>query len=97
MARANHQFLTRLFAGALISHSHAPVFLAGESYAGVYVPTIAREILADPKSIRLAGFAVGDGCLGTSVLCGALLGPYFSIQFLHGNQAGVRHMHHLGT
>jgi hypothetical protein len=30
----------------------------------VYVPTIAREILADPGPLSLKGFAVGDGCMG---------------------------------
>ena len=45
------------------------LFLTGESYAGIYIPTLAREIVRhndeNDVSIPLKGFAVGDGCLGT--------------------------------
>ena len=51
-----------------------PLYLTGESYAGIYVPKLAQQILAhkDPKVLpQLKGFAVGDGCLGTeSGVCG---------------------------
>jgi serine carboxypeptidase-like clade I len=50
------------------------LYLTGESYAGIYIPTLAREILhnsPDALSSKLAGWAVGDGCLGTHTdLCG---------------------------
>lgn len=46
-----------------------------DRYAGVYVPTIARTVVRDPAGINLAGFAVGDGCMGTEVLCGHREGP----------------------
>lgn len=43
------------------------LFIAGESYAGVYVPTLARAVLAgnrrgDTPRINLWGIAVGDPC-----------------------------------
>eukprot|EP01138_Halocafeteria_seosinensis_P015206 gb/GECG01015519.1/.p1 GENE.gb/GECG01015519.1/~~gb/GECG01015519.1/.p1 ORF type:complete len:360 (+),score=43.79 gb/GECG01015519.1/:1-1080(+) len=44
-------------------------FIAGESYAGVYVPTLAYQILqragknGDPP-VNLKGFMVGNGCTG---------------------------------
>jgi len=41
------------------------VFLTGESYAGVYIPTLAKELLDHPTSselIPLVGLAVGDPC-----------------------------------
>ena len=41
------------------------LFLTGESYAGIYIPTLAREIVRHDDDIPLRGFAVGDGCLGT--------------------------------
>jgi hypothetical protein len=53
--------------------------------AGIYVPTIAREVLKDPQGINLVGFAVGDGCMGTEVLCGAKEGPYYDLQFMWGH------------
>lgn len=37
-------------------------FITGESYAGVYVPTLAKEILDHAPEINLKGIAVGDPC-----------------------------------
>jgi len=37
-------------------------FITGESYAGVYVPTLAQSILHDAPEINLVGIAVGDPC-----------------------------------
>ena len=43
-----------------------PFFISGESYAGVYVPTLAAEIVKANKAgaphINLVGLAVGDPC-----------------------------------
>ena len=47
-----------------------------------------REILADPGPLSLRGFAVGDGCMGTEVLCGSKnpdKGPFYRVEFLHGH------------
>ena len=41
---------------------HNPVYITGESYAGVYVPTLVREILQHAPDINLQGMAVGDPC-----------------------------------
>lgn len=55
------------------------LYLTGESYAGIYIPTLAREIVQNKVhhtpviSSKLRGFAVGDGCLGTETdICGVL-------------------------
>eukprot|EP01035_Chromulina_nebulosa_P019308 gene19308-25169_t len=51
-------------------------FITGESYAGVYVPTLAESILQAENSntyagAPLTGIAVGNGCSGTEVgICG---------------------------
>jgi serine carboxypeptidase-like clade 1 len=37
-------------------------FITGESYAGVYIPTLAYEIIKNAPSISLTGLAVGDPC-----------------------------------
>jgi len=61
------------------------LYLSGESYAGVYIPTLARRILqGDDQELknRLKGFAVGDACAGTEV---DHRGPWFDIQFLFGH------------
>eukprot|EP00537_Pseudo-nitzschia_pungens_P010310 CAMPEP_0172389194 /NCGR_PEP_ID=MMETSP1061-20121228/6161_1 /TAXON_ID=37318 /ORGANISM="Pseudo-nitzschia pungens, Strain cf. pungens" /LENGTH=636 /DNA_ID=CAMNT_0013119301 /DNA_START=333 /DNA_END=2243 /DNA_ORIENTATION=+ len=58
------------------------LYLTGESYGGIYIPTLARRIVegneraeTDESIVALAleGFAVGDGCLGTQTsMCGEL-------------------------
>jgi len=40
-------------------------FLTGESYAGVYIPTLALKIAAD-KEINFQGFGIGNGLLDDS-------------------------------
>lgn len=40
-------------------------FITGESYAGVYVPTLTAEILDHAPEINMKGIAVGDPCTDT--------------------------------
>jgi serine carboxypeptidase-like clade I len=47
-------------------------YITGESYAGIYVPTLAKavyqsNIAGGTPQINLKGIAVGNGCLGNSV------------------------------
>ena len=78
--------------------SSVPLFLTGESYGGIYVPTLARRIIEGKQrassdsnlSIPLKGFAVGDGCLGTKTsVCGSLgsaeIPDYWHYLFLAGH------------
>lgn len=90
VAKANAAFLRGLFAkdGHFPEFAKNELFITGESYAGIYVPTIARELLNEPGNTNLAGFAVGDGCMGTDVLCGSNnpdKGPFYKVEFLHGH------------
>eukprot|EP00980_Cylindrotheca_fusiformis_P000483 scaffold119_cov131-Cylindrotheca_fusiformis.AAC.13 len=68
------------------------LYLTGESYGGIYIPTFARRILDDQENsgIDLKGFAVGDGCLGTKTsMCGDLADAgfvdYWHILFMAGH------------
>ncbi|GMI59051.1 hypothetical protein ScalyP_jg3042 [Parmales sp. scaly parma] len=70
------------------------LYLSGESYAGVYIPTMARAIVEDNDAnsdastkINLKGLAVGDACTGTEVLCGDAtgLGPWWDMTFMYGH------------
>ena len=88
VAKANHAFLKNLFTADFPEFAKNDLFITGESYAGIYVPTIAREIVNDPGPLNLKGFAVGDGCIGSDVLCGSGnpdKGPWYHIEFQHGH------------
>lgn len=63
------------------------LYFTGESYAGIYIPTLAAQVVAHNKaggSINLKGIAVGNGCIGTEVgTCGAG-GSKYNFEFLNG-------------
>jgi carboxypeptidase C (cathepsin A) len=79
------------------------LYLTGESYGGIYIPTLARRIVNDAATndIQLKGFAVGDGCLGVETeICGDLslsnndlIGKYYwTMLFMAGHhQIPLRH------
>ena len=97
VAKANAAFIRNLFTKDFPEYAKNPLYITGESYAGVYVPTIVRELWADAGPVNLAGFAVGDGCMGTHVLCGSVVdqtlppltrvnkGPWYKVEFMHGH------------
>ena len=88
--RSVHTFLEN-WMKAFPAFATSDLHLSGESYAGVYIPMLARQILEDPRSptaSRLKGMLIGDGCAGTEVLCGAATGhsgPWYHLQFFHGH------------
>lgn len=64
-------------------------FITGESYAGVYVPTLAEAILNAEKEgtytgAKLVGIAAGNGCSGTEIgICGSgPQGTYYEWEYL---------------
>ena len=74
-AKAAHAALVDLFTTKFPEWAANPFFITGESYAGVYAPTLAAEIVAHnrrlPASssprINLVGMAVGDPCTDTEL------------------------------
>jgi len=70
-------------------YANHKVWLSGESYAGVYVPEIVKQIMAHQpdNGINLAGFLVGDACTPPAICGGDKVGPYWSIEFLYGKGA----------
>jgi len=95
-AKHSYEFM-KGFMKAFPEYSKNSLFITGESYAGLYVPMLVREIIENPSGegaglfAQLKGFAVGDGCLGGSNdisgvgSCTPNLGPYFEVEFFHGH------------
>ncbi|KAL1426778.1 hypothetical protein MTO96_018005 [Rhipicephalus appendiculatus] len=48
-------------------------YIAGESYAGVYVPLLAQRFVKDPRGINLKGYAVGNGALDMELLGNSIM------------------------
>merc|ERR1719410_3387435 len=64
VAQDNHAIIQQFFKGYPEYMSH-DFYIFGESYAGIYVPTLVMQIDADPSGMpKLLGFGVGDGCMG---------------------------------
>jgi len=78
------------------------LFIAGESYAGIYVPTFVHQIYQHNAAmvragsglqIPLEGFLVGNGCIGNAVgNCGAD-GTGNAIDFLFGHALYSKPLH----
>jgi hypothetical protein len=85
----NHRVLKKFFAG-FPEFAKNDFYITGESYAGVYCPTLAEQIMNDASNaINLKGLAVGNGCWGSKVgLCafGADM-DRINAQFLYGHGA----------
>ena len=79
----NYEFLVNWF-DAFPEYKERELYLSGESYAGIYIPTLAREIVRHQHEhpIKLAGFAMGDAVLGRGDVAG---GSLFGIEFMHGH------------
>ena len=43
-----------------------PFYITGESYAGVYIPTLTQELLDHAPEVNIKGVAVGDPCTDNS-------------------------------
>lgn len=89
VAKHSAEFM-RNWMAAFPEFSTRDLFLVGESYAGIYVPMLAREILeaGGPLAGQLRGVAVGDGCIGRGSVGGSCVperGPYFQVEFFHGH------------
>lgn len=96
VARVNRDFLKQ-WVRVFSDFASLPLYITGESYAGVYVPVIVQALLDDGATtatksvasggVNLQGMAVGDGCLGSDVVCGggASRDIYYDMRFFCGH------------
>ena len=95
----NFNFINGFFA-AFPEFAAAPFYIAGESYAGVYVGQLTQMLLDAKTPLNLKGIALGDVCMGTDVLCGQASnewsGPWFGAQFrsVREARAAAAHLSH---
>lgn len=70
-------------------YSKSKLWLSGESYAGVYVPEIAKLVLANQpeNDIDFQGFLVGDACTPPAICGSDKVGPIWNLEFLYGKGA----------
>lgn len=61
-AAANRAAVADFFATKFPELQKNRFYITGESYAGVYVPTLARELILNAPQVNLKGIAVGDPC-----------------------------------
>ncbi|KJE88543.1 cathepsin A [Capsaspora owczarzaki ATCC 30864] len=61
-------------------------YIAGESYAGVYVPSLVYSIFTAPNNnINLKGMLVGNGCTGNNFGACGPAGTEFAVNYLIGH------------
>uniref|UniRef100_A0A6G1SMQ2 Carboxypeptidase n=1 Tax=Aceria tosichella TaxID=561515 RepID=A0A6G1SMQ2_9ACAR len=77
-AKQNHLALKN-FLRKFPQYKNSDLYLTGESYAGVYLPTLAARVDKDPD-LNLKGVAIGNGYLNANKLAESLV--YFS--YYHG-------------
>eukprot|EP00118_Oscarella_pearsei_P025188 m.307689 g.307689 ORF g.307689 m.307689 type:complete len:454 (+) comp42636_c0_seq1:59-1420(+) len=65
-AEDNFRFLLNFF-DAYPEYAKNDFYISGESYAGIYIPTLAEVIQKSNSIINLKGFLVGNGCVGNKV------------------------------
>jgi len=88
-ANDNLAALNLFFTQKFPEFSKNEFYLTGESYAGVYIPTLAQAIMNAAKAgtytgAPLRGMAVGNGCTGNEIgICGfGEQGTYYEWEYL---------------
>eukprot|EP01047_Picozoa_sp_COSAG01_P028961 COSAG01_NODE_1966_length_8778_cov_41.983176_12_plen_332_part_00 len=62
-------------------------FISGESYGGIYVPTLSQKVFGSGLFPQFKGFLVGNGAWGGDSVTGDCGGPDASLKFLYGHGA----------
>eukprot|EP01147_Barroeca_monosierra_P002794 gene2794-5639_t len=85
VATSNHKMLST-WIQQMPEYAHLDMYITGESYAGIYVPTIVREI---GRRFSYFDLSLALYCIAQSpcvnALCGPTNGPYWDVMFMHGH------------
>lgn len=79
VAQANYEAIQSFFT-KFPQFKNNDFYVTGESYGGIYVPTLSVEVLRGGADINFKGFAIGNGFLDQSLLGNSLI--YFG--YYHG-------------
>eukprot|EP00823_Brevimastigomonas_motovehiculus_P006481 TRINITY_DN5372_c0_g1_i1.p1 TRINITY_DN5372_c0_g1~~TRINITY_DN5372_c0_g1_i1.p1 ORF type:complete len:462 (+),score=79.03 TRINITY_DN5372_c0_g1_i1:33-1418(+) len=86
-AEDNWKFLVEFFTKAYPEFASNPFYISGESYAGIYIPTLANAIVEHNKKgdskINLKGVLVGNGCVGSEVGVCSSRGDEMRMEYMH--------------
>jgi len=75
-AEGNHEFLTKWIA-QYSQFQNRPFLIAGESYAGHYIPELVHSLLEEPiPGLNLQGFMIGNPYVDGAIDDGPLLDQY---------------------
>eukprot|EP01083_Nonionella_stella_P059754 156426_1 len=92
VAQDNHAIIQQFFK-SYPEYMTNDFYVFGESYAGIYVPTLVMQIEADPSGMpKLIGFGVGDGCLGINGFGGCnkdYQEIFWNFMYGHGQMSSV--------
>ncbi|KAL5463745.1 hypothetical protein EMCRGX_G032672 [Ephydatia muelleri] len=96
-AQDNYNFLLKWFA-AYPEYKNNDFYVSGESYAGIYVPTLVNLIRImneqGASNINLKGFMVGNGCIGSAVGgCGDNSGVKIHVDFYYSHALISDHLY----
>jgi serine carboxypeptidase-like clade 1 len=80
----NFEFLKKWFE-LYSEYAKNDFYITGESYAGIYVPTLAWNIHTKPNTLNLKGFMVGNGCTGSKVGVCSFERYKYMIEFFYGH------------
>ncbi|CAK64117.1 unnamed protein product (macronuclear) [Paramecium tetraurelia] len=80
----NNYYMLLAFYRKFPEYKNNELYIAGESYAGTYIPTLVNKIIDNSQSnIRIRGMMIGNGCTDASECTKeAKYFPYYKFQFL---------------
>jgi len=80
-ASASGEALRDLFTNKFPELASNDFFITGESYAGVYIPTLTKYLLDHAPEVNLKGIAVGDPCTDNTAQADSMDSLWYSYHY----------------